>query len=316
MLESMLALAQRERLHPDWRAWLASGAPSPQLRALAPAAAAAMAWGAAPLAADDPLQYWLATPVHYFAGLDSVHLHPAGLLQLEDAQQRRLSIDFVRAFAGSNWALQSLQQRELLLLGPRLCVSGDASVALTAADPSAGLPRGPGAARLQRLGSELELWLHEHEINVERQALGELPVTTLWLWGNEPAPGAGAVLDAPADLIAAAPRAARLYGRDTYAEALWRLQASTSLPLPAGFDSTLLQPEHSSIVLLSAQHAEGPMTALQSLERDWVAGALQALRSGRIAGLRLLAGAHAYRLRRRDLWRLWRRSRPWWECLA
>ncbi len=53
------------------------------------AATVAAAWPARLPGARADAQYWLATPVHYFAGLDSVHLHPMGVLQLAAEEQTR-----------------------------------------------------------------------------------------------------------------------------------------------------------------------------------------------------------------------------------
>jgi hypothetical protein len=201
------------------------------------AATVAAAWAARPISGPVPGQVWLATPVHYFAGLDSVHLHPAGLLRLDSEEQQRLTADFTRVFADSPWQLRSLGQRELLLAGPAINASGADPAYFAGCDPSPGLPRGEGAATLRRLGAEMEMWLYEHPLNLERRNRGELPVTTLWLWGAEAAPAAvptGGPPSAPA--VPSAPAtAARLYGRDTYAEALWRLQGGVAAALPAAF---------------------------------------------------------------------------------
>ena len=308
-LETILARSRSADLAPDWRRWLASRAAAPW-RALTPAAAVAAAWELSPRCAQPGAQVWLATPVHYFAGLDSVHLHPEGVLRLDAAQQQTLVADFERVFAGSPWQLHTRASRELLLSGPAIEASGADPALFAGIDPSAGLPRGEGAATLRRLGSEIEMWLYEHPLNSERRARGELPVTTLWFWGSGPIPALSA---AAAEASAAQPR---LYGSDTYAEALWRVQGSGAEPLPAALEAALPTSRSGSVILYPMSQPDGLTAALLQLELRWLPAALRALRTRRVSVLRLLIGTRAYTLRRLNLARFWRRRPPWWESLA
>ena len=148
LLELILARSDVTPLASDWRGWLAARGAGGSERASTPAATVAAAWNALPPA---PRQVWLATPVHYFAGLDSVHLHPAGLLRLERDEQDRLAADFSRVFADSPWVLQGLGQRELLLSGPAMAASGADPALFAGSDPSGGLPRGPDAVSYTHL---------------------------------------------------------------------------------------------------------------------------------------------------------------------
>ncbi|HEY6452484.1 MAG TPA: hypothetical protein VIX87_07775 [Steroidobacteraceae bacterium] len=325
-LEMILARADHSLMPQGWRSNLGARFATPALTALSPAATAARAWLPAPPApppapAAPAPQHWLATPVHYFAGLDSVHLHPAGLLQLPGTEQSELVTDFRRVFGSSPWVLHALDRRDLLLGGDPLGASADDPAQFLGRDPSEGLPRGEAAATLRRLGVEIEMWLHEHPINLARLRRGELPVTALWLWGASP--GTQARADAGRRLWRAAhPDApagsSRLLGQDLYAEALWRLQAARTESLPADFESACHAGAGAGdvLVLYPTLGALGLGDALQRLERNWVAPALAALRAGRLLGLELLAGSSAYRLRRRQLARLWRAPAPWWERLV
>ena len=307
LLETVLARARVTTLAPDWRRWLAARSLSAAGRSLTPAAAVGAAWPTQPAQAPRPGQVWLATPVHYFAGLDSVHLHPAGLLRLDHAEQQRLVHDFAQVFAGSSWELRALGQRELLLSGPAIEASGADPAYFAGSDPTPGLPRGEGAGTLRRLGAEMEMWLYEHSLNLERAGRGELPVTTLWLWG------AGPLAPAPP---APAAVAARLFGCDTYAEALWRLQGGATQALPAAFDASLLAAHADSVFLYPLLQPQGLTAALLQLEQHWLPGALRAVRQRRTSVLRVLIGPRAYSVRWLDLLRFWRSPRPWWEMLA
>ena len=312
-LETVLARARVTALTPDWRGWLAARSASAAVRSLTPSAIVAAAWPTATAGTPRTGQVWLATPVHYFAGLDSVHLHPAGLLRLEQAEQQRLVDDFGQVFAGSPWELRTLGQRELLLSGPAVEASGADPAYFAGSDPTPGLPRGEGAGTLRRLGAEMEMWLYEHPLNLERAGRGELPVTTFWPWGAGPIPAA----TAPAPVVpAAAAPGAQLYGSDTFAEALWRLQGGTARALPAAFDEALLAPHTDSVFLYPLLRPEGLTAAFLELEQHWLPGALRAVRQRRASVLRLLIGQRLYSVRWLDLVRVWRRRQPWWETLA
>ena len=308
-LEILLGRARRDAVPQGWRRRLALRFGAPEFAALAPAAAAASAWLPAPAAAAT--QYWFATPVHYFAGLDSVHLHPAGLLRLPVAAQTQLIADFSVVFGPSPWCLQGIGRRELLLSGPTLASSAEDPVQFLGRDPGAGLPRGPAAATLRRLGVEIEMWLHEHPINRQRLASGELPVSALWLWGAL-APASREATRAGAGALPGS----CLYGEDAYTEALWRLSAGRCEPLPEHFDTTLHCANGTAVVLYPTLGAEGLDGALQRLEQRWLAPALQALRARRLAAIELLAGTERYVLRWLQLARFWRSSPPWSERLA
>jgi len=164
----------------------------------------------------------------------------------------------------------------------------------------------------------MEMWLYEHPLNLERRSRGELPVTTLWLWGAEATSATAPPFSASAAPAApGAPEApARLYGRDTYAEALWRLQGGAAEPLPAAFDAALISPHADSVFLYPLLQPDGLTAAFVQLEQRWLPGALRAVGERRVSVLRLAIGARAYSLRRLDRARFWRARTPWWERLA
>ena len=332
-LETLLARGHHESLPHDWRAWLAARL---DVAPLAPAATVAAAWSAGDNddaagadAGAQPARYhhWLATPVHFFAGIDRIQLHPAGLLQLPTAEQHTLAGEFAQVFGDSPWRLKARGARELLLAGPPLYASGLDPAGFAGDDPTGGLPQGPDAAALKRLGSEIELWLHEHPLNLERTRRGELAISTLWLWGGQIVP-ATATATAPAVAAALAtppicampphpvgPLSTRLFGRDTYAEALWRLHGASAQPLPRSLAAgpALMDGPADSVLLYPMRHDGSVTAALAQLEQHWLTGAAAALRRRRIEAVQLVIGSSAYRLRWRDLGRLWRARAPWWE---
>jgi hypothetical protein len=316
-LERLLARAERLRLQQGWRGWLAGAYLGEDLAAQSPARVAAHAW-LAPRPGPDC--FWFATPVHYLAGIDSVHLHPDGLLCLSPSEQELLVSDFNTLFGDAQWQLHALGRRELLLRGPPLDASAPDPGQWAGRDPYQGVATGADARALRRFGSEIEMWLHTHPLNVARRERGQLPVTGLWLWGARGAHANAAAHSAAQGAIAAA-RAAQsplpnLYGADLFAEALWRLAGQAAHDLPEGFQALRASPRSQSIVLYPLLGAEGLTQRMQRLEQRWLAPGQLALRGRRLRSLLLVAGASAYRLRWWQLARAWRASSPWWEALA
>jgi hypothetical protein len=228
--------------------------------------------------------------------------------------------------------LVARDRRELLLLGPALTADGLDPATLLGADPSAGLPRGADAATLRRLGSEIEMWLHEHPLNLERQRDAQLPVTALWLWGNAAASPAAATADAAAraprgSSATTATRAAheshaalpRLAGEDTYAQALWELGGApvSAAPEPdaALTPDTALGAPRGAVLLQRVCEPPGVAPNLEQLERRWWAPVRAALRARRLSALYLLTGTQVHALSGWSLARFWRVKRPWWELL-
>jgi hypothetical protein len=314
VLEAWLAGAQVEQLPGGWRAWLlAKHAPGLAQGALAPVAALAlpMAAGSAAGALGAPAAHpWLATPVHFVAGLDTVRLHPAGLLALDAGEQLALAADFERVFAGSGWCLHAGSRRELLLEGPASegVQSGDPARWL-GADPAAGLPSGPGAGPLRRLGAEVEMWLYEHAVNRARVARGLLPVSALWLWGG------GAPLPVPAAALRGMPR---LHGADLLLDGLARSAGQARPTSPEGIAALPEGTGGEDQFVLLGGGTSPDLAALQALERDWLAPGWAQWRAGRWDGLTLVCGVRAFHARAGGLGGLWRSLRPvppWWQVL-
>ncbi len=285
MLEGLLARAHQRALpEGGWRSWVREHW---QLPEGAPARVVAAAWGEPPIPGR---HHWLATPLHLFAGIDSVRVHPQGLLRLDAFEQTQLSADFARVFRDSPWRLIARDRRDLLLAGPALAASAADPATLLGAAPDAGLPQGADAAALRRLYSEIELWLYEHPVNAVRVQRGQLPVTALWLWGAAPAEGVAPAPTPSAPALSAPPALPAVDGEDSYVEALWQLAGAEPASEPADARGNLL--------LLRVCEPPGVVGTLQRLEQDWLAGAARALRSGRLAAVHIVTAGRAHALSR------------------
>lgn len=302
-LERIARFARGSTLTDGWRPWLARRMGSQRLAEEAPACVAARCADAQ--GAD---AVWLATPVHCVAGLCSLHLDHHGLLKLPAAQLESLAEDFRNRFQGSGFALEPLASGVFLLAGPALSDAAGTEPALALGQLAAALPRAPA---LRRLGTEIEIWLHEHAVNRARTARGEPPVTALWIWGGGARRRATAT---PA--VESALGLERAYGRDPYLDGLWCARGARVEPLPASIEEVLAGPARRSVIVveLSEQLVAAPTAdlgdALAALDARWLAPAAQLVARGAVRRLAVLANGRCLLLARHDRLRRWRRTRP------
>lgn len=151
------------------------------------------------------------------------------------------------------------------------------------------LPEGDLGRRWRRLLGEAQVLLHNHPVNAQRAARGELPANSVWFWGGGPRPDwvrttlAGVASDDPL-----------LHG----------------LAAIAGIDARLLDPAASAAAkgmrLLDLRGVEP-----EALERAWLAPVVARLRSGAVAAveLRFVDGTRRSATRA-ALRRFWRRPKP------
>lgn len=145
-------------------------------------------WAAHRMPADgrDPadLAWGLLTPCHWHLGSDQITLADPDDLKLDEASSRALlhavhdlfdSEGFVLVYgAALRWYLahESLAGRRSASLDRAIGRSVDRW-----------MTPGDDARRLRRLQNEVQMRLFEHPLNVEREALGLLPVNSVWLSG-------------------------------------------------------------------------------------------------------------------------------------
>ena len=173
------------------------------------------------------------------------------------------------------------------------------------------LPRGGDAQTWRARMNEVQMLLHGHAVNEQRESADKVPINSVWLWGGGTLSGA---VSAPFDAVwsqdpfaAGLAQAARIAARDVPDSAADLLRASAS----EGVNLIVLDRLRGA---LQYGDAHGWREALQRLERDWFAPLLAALRQERIGMLSLHAlgpaGALSAEVTRGDLRRFWRRVRP------
>jgi len=134
---------------------------------------------------------WIAAadPVHLEPRLDRVFLHALSQAQapaldmrpLFDHLQRQLQDDTSLGFArvGSCGYLRA---------NKAMATASVPAYVLDLKTPTEYMPSGDDAGSYRNLRSEIEMALHDHEVNLRREEKGQLPVNSLWLWGGGLAP--------------------------------------------------------------------------------------------------------------------------------
>jgi hypothetical protein len=134
---------------------------------------------------------WIAAadPVHLEPRLDHLCLH-ALRRNAVDAGHMRTLIDHLQSTLAGDRKIGFLQ------LGACCYLSSSRPIATATLpayvfdqqNPDEFLPGGKNSAAYRTLQSEIEMALHDHAANLEREAAGLLPVNSLWLWGGGTAP--------------------------------------------------------------------------------------------------------------------------------
>jgi hypothetical protein len=306
-LQYLTRFGTRSKLAGGWRAWLAR-----RLTGTDPGAPATVAAMVPTRGAPNAPMVWMATPVHLVTGLSSLHLDRRSVLHLSADDSMTLAAEFRRVFHDSGFVLEPLDSGDFLLFGPEITVAQEFEPARWMGGSVADAHHGNASDPVvRRLGAEIEMWLHDHPVNDARSRRGEVPVTGLWLWGGGRAPAQGAsssqpVGDASADIA---------FGHDAYLQGLRASLGQKVFPLPQQLADVFgySQAQRATLVIEigSMLHTAPTWTffdALAQIDRAFIAPAIEALSAGRFERLVLLANDHELTLRRRDRFKLWRRT--------
>lgn len=295
-LESLIARGRPGAPAAEWRSWIL-GQAGADVSAPLPVAR---------VVAGRDGHFAIATPVHLLAGLEHVHFDPAGLPSLNAEEWTRLCVGFNDVFSSDGLHLAREHGVGLLSLPRPVDALTRDPEPLAGREAGAWLPSGTEGAWLRRLMTEVQMWLYDHEINMEREARELCPVNGLWLWG----------LGGDAARAQRPPRA-MLASRDPFLRRLWANDGGQVGGDPDDLETTLDTGADCVVASISlAGLAPTPGESLQRLEADWFAPLAAGMVSGRVGSAELLLGDASLVLRPADRFRFWRRVRPWQEVLA
>lgn len=253
-------------------------------------------------------QLWLAQCVHLEAGVDRVYLRNASPPSFSAEEWQEIESGFNRTFAATGQKLiDGRGSCAYLACEQSLDVETRDPARVRGTDIHAALPSGPDAVGAKRLLTEIQMWLHDHPVNMRREQRGVETVNAMWIWGGGQLPDRGAPAVLPA-----------LYGDVPFLDGLWRLKGGAGVRLPASLDAVDLATNEAVVVALQStpDSSHTHTQCLTALEQGWFAPAVAALRRGQLSRLRLHANDRLLALDRSGLWRIWRRPRPWVEALS
>jgi len=271
-------------------------------------------WPLAPLLAahenlDATCGYWLnATPVHLETRRTSMVLTDPAALELSIAESAALV-----ALLGSH-----LAEEGITLHAPhpgQWLLRTEASSAVTTSslgnvigrDVRTFLPRGPDSPRWHRILTEIQMLLHTHPVTDAREARGQSPVNSVWLWGGGTLPARTAA------------RFTAVWSDDGIVSALARHGGCRCEPL-----TTHIMPE----ALIAGSHlfsfesletnwregnAQAWSDAVTALHRDWFIPLMNALKTRQMRTLTLInvreSGMQTFIVSRSNLLKFWRKNK-------
>jgi hypothetical protein len=147
------------------------------------------------------------------------------------------------------------------------------------------------------LRGEVEMALHEHEVNQQRQVEGLPPVNSLWIWGGGFAPEKETLPQPP------------LFADEPILRGHWLSKSGVVAPWPGSIKACLEAAVAGFVAQPSPVAADLAESCLQEL--------LQALKSERLSQVTLLLGDRTVLvLERAHTWKFWRRSNDLFARMA
>ena len=247
-------------------------------------------------------QWWCADPVSLQLMLDHLRLGGNSHLDMVQAEADALVASLNQHFAGHVSFLAPSARRWYARFDTPVVARSTPLDAALGQSLRACLPQGQDGLRMQGLMNEIQMLLHTHPVNQQREWRGQEPLNSLWLWGGGK--------EMPAQTLPA-----RLLADSPTAIALARAGATACAPLPDHLPDPSATSEDLVVVLdaLLPLACDGRIRDWQQvlghLEQAWFAPAWQAVRRGSIGSVRLEvlgADGHSHRLSRADTWKFWR----------
>lgn len=260
---------------------------------------------------EPELYYWLRVdPVNLRVSRDRLILADSQSFSLSQAEAEALTSTLNQHFASEGWQFLSPRPDHWYLRleqAPALETQSLANAAGGYVD--AHQPGGKDAQYWRSITNEIQMLFHEHPVNLAREARGELPVNSAWLWGG------GIRAETTHSPFT------EIWANEPLTRPFALASGTPCSPLPESASAWLdgAQQYGASLAVLDSLYAPAQygdtqswMATAQELEQRWFAPVKHALAAGKLKKITLHAlGAHGaleVPIGRGDLWRIWRRG--------
>lgn len=251
---------------------------------------------------DTAQALWCLDPVCIRLDQDQAVLLGNDMLELSEAEAHHLIDDLNAHLAQDGLHIHYLSPRQWVLQG---------RFDLTTSTPGDALlgnvnkyqPQGNDAARWRRLLNELQMLLHAHPINQQREQRGELPVNSVWLWG-----GGG---EYSHEKIVT-----QVYSDEPLVHDVALVCDIAHDHLPGAIEPAILRTGQTLFVYteqlrtIKSRDVYGWFDSLRYLEQYVLGPPLEMLRTGKLDSLTMYSDTLSLTLTRKLLTRWWRRTRP------
>jgi len=238
---------------------------------------------------------WLAAaePVHLEVKLDSLCLHALHRAQSLESDWRTI-FDLLQKLMVDDAIFSFVRVGNYgYLRGDMMTTTATASLSAAIVDglqPDEFMPCGKSAAGYHKLLGEIQMWLHEHEIDFWNEVLGLVPVNSIWFWGGG---------KAPQKKVKKLPS---LFGDDPLFKGYWKSCTGVIVPLPQNFSECLDMTAEDLVVVTPISNGNGALLTTYFIELR------KLLKIGRLNKLILLfRDGLTVEVDRFDSFRFWRR---------
>lgn len=249
-----------------------------------------------------------ADPVHLVPDRDQLVLMMPEILSLSQAEADRLVADINVLFAEDGWRLEAGTPTRWYLhlpTDPQIRTYDLSQVRSRSIKEF--LPTGPNGKQWHRVMNEVQMVLHTSVVNVERQAAGKLPVSSLWFWGGGKTPEVGHS------------HWSKIWSNEPISLGLGTLSSTPRKAMPESADEwlqTARSPGEHLLVLDDLQQSwqcegvEAWERCLREIESNWLAPFVKAIRQGELSELSLCTcQGDRFTLTRAGIKRWWRRKK-------